>query len=182
MGELLDVPNDAECLYMMKLSYGHALASQAWADHLDRVLRGIGKEGSGPDRLRGRRSPQDPSVYTFIEDGERVSCVVYVDDLCFSFPPDSKLMKKIDRQLRKKLKVGKATSLFEKGEKYLGVEVTRLEDGGVSLNQTEKIEQLYKDLTPEQNQLIMEDITPEQLLELKQKEIERKKIEAQKQN
>lgn len=44
------------------------------------------------------------------------------------------------------------------------------------------IEQLYKDLTPEQNQLIMEDITPEQLLEMKQKEIERKKIEAQKQN
>ena len=61
-------------------------------------------DGGGPYQLNGRRSPQDPSLYYTFTDGsgERVNCVVYVDDLCFSAPPNSNLMKRIEQRMDSK--------------------------------------------------------------------------------
>jgi hypothetical protein len=120
------------CLQLVKNLYGSKAAGRVWQQHLFKGLADIGFTQSGADECVFYRGSTMFMVYT----DDRIFC-----------GPDKEEIDQCMRELGKRFEITDERDIDE----YLGVKVTRMPDGTISLTQPHLIDSIIADLGFKEN-------------------------------
>lgn len=117
---------------LLKSLYGLKQAPRCWTEHFTNFLENLGFV----------RSNADSCFYIYVKDGQQILLTIYVDDGLIAASNES-LINKLFKNLSEQFTITSTKNV----KHFLGMEISRLQDGSIFVNQssyTEKILRKFK--------------------------------------